>query len=242
MAAARNFRRQARTPCRNSAFLLALTLAFSISAPAVGQSTERTYDIPAQDLETALLAFSRISGIDIVYDPAVLQGARSEALRGRFAPPLAVATLLRGSGLGHRFTSASAVLILRGGELRPGNEPAFPSVASAGRTQLALGRLKVTAPQVVGRPHADYRPFGYVVRSTILRRLQDHPMTRKRRFQARLSVRIDAQGVVHPLRLESGAADAALDGEVLRALDGLQLPEGPPQAMPQPVWFEIVQR
>lgn len=228
-------------PGRFGAFLLALTLAFAASTVA-SRAAERTYDIPAQDLEKALLAFGRISGIDIVYEPAVLKGMRSEPLQGRFAPPLAIATLLHGSGLAHRFTSATAVLILRGGTHVAGEADPSTPLASGGRPQLALSRLKVTAARMIGQPQVDYRPFGHVVQQTIMRRLQDHPATHNRRFEARLSVRIDAHGVIRTLHLQSGAGNAALDGEVLRALDGMQLPAIPPPDMPQPVWFEIVQR
>ncbi|WP_429275390.1 TonB C-terminal domain-containing protein [Novosphingobium gossypii] len=229
-------------PARFGAFLLALALSFAASTVASGRAAERAYDIPAQDLEKALLAFGRISGIDIVYEPAILKGMRSEPLRGRFSPPFAVATLLHGSGLAHRFTSATAVLILRGGTHVPDEGEPSTRLVSGGRPQLALGRLKVTAARVIGQPQTDYRPFGHVVQNTIMRRLQDHPATHNRRFEARLSVRIDAHGVIRTLHLASGSGNAALDGEVLRALDGMQLPAVPPPAMPQPVWFEIVQR
>ena len=226
---------------RAGTILAIFALAVPSAATPPSQTDERAYDIAAQDLETALLAFSRVSGIDIVYDRAILKGERSEALRGRFAPPIAVATLLRHSALTHRFTSATAVLILRGGTQGQDGSPATPPPPT-GHAQLALNRLKVTTGRMIGQPSTDYRPFGQVVQSTIMRRLQDNSATQSKRFKARLAISIDAQGVIHPLRLESGSGDIALDGEVMRVLEGILLPEAPPEGMPQPIWFDVVQR
>lgn len=225
---------------RVGAIPAALALAHPLPA-AAAEPGERVYDIASQDLEAALLVFSRVSGIDIVYDRALLRGKRSDTLRGRFAPPVAVATLLRHSALTHRFTSATAVLILRSGPTAPADGPDAAD-APADRAQLALGRMRVTTGRMIGARPADYRPFGQLVQGTIMRRLQDNAATQARRFEARLAVYIDAQGVVRPLQLESGSGDAVLDAAILRVLDGLALPEAPPEGMPQPVWFEIVQR
>lgn len=235
--------RQMPRACRALLAAAALAALFAPAASAAtppGSTQERGYDLAAQDLEAALLAFGRTSGIDIVYDSAILRGLRSAPLKGRFAPPIAVATLLRGSPLVHRFTSATAVLIVRAGADRPsGSNPDIS--APLGRAQLTLNRLRVTAGLIIGKPPVDYRPFGQIVQGTIMRRLQDSPV-QARRFQARLAVRIDDQGMIRPLGMQAGSGDAQLDKELLRILNGLALPEVPPAGMPQPIWFEIVQR
>jgi hypothetical protein len=218
-----------------------LFTAFSpIMAANADPSGERDYNIPAQDLEVSLLAFSRMSGIDIVYDQALLRNHRSGPLKGVFAPPIAIAMLLHGSGLSHRFTSATAVLILRGGVTE--QIGAHTSAPTSGAPQLTLDRLRVTAARMIGKPPVDYQAFGQVVRTTIMRRLQDNPSTQQKRFQARVAVQIDAQGVIrHPI-MENGSGSSALDAEIIRILHYTTLPNPPPEGMPQPVWFEIVQR
>lgn len=234
--------RQARLVCR--ALLAGAALAAmpspAAAAPSTGSAPEREYNLAAQDLEAALLAFGRTSGIDIVYDSSILRGLRSAPLNGRFTPPIAVATLLRGSPLVHRFTSGTAVLILRAGA-DPSSGSANEGDASLGRAQLTLNRLRVTTGRMIGKPAVDYRPFGQMVQSTIMRRLQDSPV-QTRRFQVRLAVRIDDHGVMRPLGTQAGSGDALLDKHLLQILTGLALPEAPPEGMPQPVWFEIVQR
>ncbi|HEX7853768.1 MAG TPA: TonB C-terminal domain-containing protein [Sphingobium sp.] len=228
--------------CRPVAVLALLAIAPTAPAMAADPSpyAERHYDIAAQDLETALLAFSRVSGVDIVYDRAVLRGQRSALLRGSFAPPIAVATLLRESGLAHRFTSATAVLIQRPGSTeRMGGHDAQ---ARSGIQQLVLDRLRISTGRMIGKPRTDYRAFGEVVQSTIMRHLQDNPPVQARRFQARLAVQIDPQGVIRQLHVESGSGNPMLDEELTGLLNGMALPRTPPEGMPQPVWFEIVQR
>lgn len=214
------------------------------SSPVRAESAERSYDIPAQDLEMALLAFSRQSGIDIVYDRPVLEGLRSTPLAGEFSAPVAIATLLRDSHLSHRFTSATAVLILRAGQgSTDGGTMRGRESERHTAPQLLLDRLRVTAaPVIIGARRTDYRPFGQIVQSAITRQLQNAPRTQGRRFQTRLAVRIDTHGIIRHLSVEQTTGDAALDGEIVRLLQDAPMPAIPPEGMPQPIWFEIVAR
>lgn len=216
--------------------------ALPARADTSGVLEGQRYDIAAQDLETALLTFSRESGIDIVYDRVVLQGRRSAALAGTFAPPVALATLLSASGLAHRFTSATAVLILQRGGMRAADAPGREGGGSAGAPQITLDRLRVTATPRIGMTRTDYRPFGQIVQRAIMRQLQAAPQTQTRRFQTRLAVRLDPQGVIRQLIVERSTGHVALDREIVLLLEGATMPESPPVGMPQPIWFEIVAR
>lgn len=220
--------------------LLAAVPVMSVVTAAASPYAERQYDIATQDLEAALLAFSRMSGVDIVYDRAILRGHRSAPLKGSFAPPIAVATLLEGSGLAHRFTSATAVLILRAGTA--GRIGGRDAASGSALQPLVLDRLHISTGRMIGKPRTDYRSFGEVVQSTIMRRLQDNPPVQARRFLVKLAVQIDPQGVIRDLHVESSSGDAVLNGELIGLLNGMALPRTPPEGMPQPVWFEIVQR
>lgn len=201
----------------------------------------RDYDIPAQDLETALLALGRQSGIDILYERDVLAGLRSASIRGDLTPQAAVARMLAGAPLTHRFTSATAVLILpaRG----TGSTTAVGNAAAATAPRLVLDRLEVKAERVIGQPPSpDYRPFGQLVRSTIAQRLQDDPRTRGRAFNIRLAVAMDPHGIIRaPLVRRSSGTDR-LDRSIVSVVAGTPLPEPPPVGMPQPIWLEIVAR
>lgn len=70
-------------------------------APAYAQQVY-SFDIPAQDLGSALRAFARTSGLQVIYDGKALAGKRSAGYRQRGAPEVALKTLLRGTGLSYR--------------------------------------------------------------------------------------------------------------------------------------------
>lgn len=83
--------------------------------PALGQEppmlaqAATAYDIPAQDLNTALLTFADRAGLQIFYDVTRVQGLRSAPLVGSFTPQQALAQLLSGTGITFRFTGPNAV-------------------------------------------------------------------------------------------------------------------------------------
>lgn len=88
-----------------SAFLMAAvaTGPLLIAAPAQAQaSAERQFDIPAQPLSDALVLFAAQSGYQVATDGAVIQGARTNGVRGTFVPASALSQLLSGTGFTFR--------------------------------------------------------------------------------------------------------------------------------------------
>jgi iron complex outermembrane recepter protein len=106
-------------------FLLAATSGIALSAgivalahPAAAQDSPvspelaqsvTTYDIPAQDLNAALLAFASRAGLQIFYDVQRVRGLRSAPLVGGFTPQQALTQLLTGTGIAYRFTGTNTV-------------------------------------------------------------------------------------------------------------------------------------
>ena len=92
--------------------VLALSLACAGIAPVLAvtaqaqTSATRRYDIPAQPLVTALDAYSRRSGVDLVIGRALPANQSAPALQGDFDDTQALARLLAGSGLRARFIDA----------------------------------------------------------------------------------------------------------------------------------------
>ncbi|MDB5712523.1 MAG: TonB-dependent receptor [Sphingomonas bacterium] len=90
--------------------LLASTAA-ALCAPAcvqAQQSETRDYDLPAQDLGTALRELATQSGCHLIVATELVDGLRAPALKGRFSFDAALGQLLHGSGLmvakvGHTF-------------------------------------------------------------------------------------------------------------------------------------------
>jgi len=88
----------------------ALSLGVVAAAPALAQaSATRSFDIPAQSLEAALLTYMRQSGVQVGYEPGDVAGRSSSPVAGSFGAGEALSTLLGGTGLTYRSTGGSSV-------------------------------------------------------------------------------------------------------------------------------------
>ncbi|WP_256586862.1 MULTISPECIES: TonB-dependent siderophore receptor [Pseudomonas] len=108
----------------------ALALAVSLPVAGYAQAQEIEIDIPAQPLGTALQAFGNQANLQVLYNPADVQGKRSNAVKGKLVPTQAIAILLKGSGIHFN---------LEGNAL---------SVTAGGIDTLELGATSVTANQL----------------------------------------------------------------------------------------------
>lgn len=79
------------------------------STPATASELAIAFDIPAQDLNAALLTFTNRAGLQVFYDVTLVKGLRSAQLKGTFTPAQGLAQLLAGSGITYRFTGANTV-------------------------------------------------------------------------------------------------------------------------------------
>ncbi|HEY0594950.1 TonB-dependent receptor [Sphingopyxis sp.] len=95
-------------------------LACLAPAPAVAEEAARAFDIPAQDLGSALRQFGKVTGRQIIFSEELVRGHRSVAVRGRHEADEALRRLLAGSGLRIGKTSGGMyVLEGRGGAAAP---------------------------------------------------------------------------------------------------------------------------
>ncbi|HEX5776249.1 MAG TPA: TonB-dependent receptor [Caulobacteraceae bacterium] len=90
-----------RTRGRLNSALLAGASAIAIvsAAPAAAQDATRSFDIPAQSLSSALLAYSRQSDTPVIASMDLLKGKTAPEVRGDLPQQLALTMLLEGSGL-----------------------------------------------------------------------------------------------------------------------------------------------
>lgn len=113
----------------------ALPLATGLPQAALAQAAgEQVYEIPAQSLESALLAWMRQSGMQVGYEPGDVAGRTSAAVSGERGSGEALAALLAGSGLGYQSTGAGSVRLTRA----PQGES-----ATAARGATVLGPVRV---------------------------------------------------------------------------------------------------
>lgn len=105
--------------CRSLSMALLLGLpALAIGASPVSnvqtkqQQLPLHFQIPAQPLASALIAFSQQSGWQVSAESALLTGLSGSSVDGSMSPEKALARLLRGSGLQWEVTSADSASIL----------------------------------------------------------------------------------------------------------------------------------
>ena len=124
-----------------------------VATPAAAQSAQSaprqfTFDVPAQGLGDALLAFSRRTGLQLASSPALLKGARSQRLRGRMTAEDALARLTAGSDLDGRIVGGTVTVVRRMSYATAGAN--IPAVALGGaEAQIA------TAPVSLADQSAD---------------------------------------------------------------------------------------
>ncbi|HET6538186.1 MAG TPA: TonB-dependent receptor [Sphingopyxis sp.] len=82
---------------------LAIGAVVAVSAPVQVEAREvQSYDIPSQDLGSALRKFAKSSRLQVIFDGDTTRGKRNEALKSQASPEAALRELLRGTGLTYR--------------------------------------------------------------------------------------------------------------------------------------------
>ena len=99
-----------------TAGLLLLTLSAGLLNPLAARAQTPVmagpvleFNIPAQSLNSALLDFAERAGLELVYDFALVEGRRNQALNGTYTASEGLARLLADSGINYQFNSASSV-------------------------------------------------------------------------------------------------------------------------------------
>ncbi|MGA4633432.1 TonB-dependent hemoglobin/transferrin/lactoferrin family receptor [Pseudomonas solani] len=85
------------------------------SAPATTQAQQAlvAFDIPVQPLSSAVLAFAEQSGVQVIFDAALLEGLQGNAVRGRLEIREGLQALLRGHPVSYSFSSPRQVSLTR---------------------------------------------------------------------------------------------------------------------------------
>ena len=85
----------------------------------LAQAQERSFNIPAQSLTSALTAFGDQAGMQVTVDTAILAGRTSQPVFGSMVPEEALRRLLLGSGITWRFSDPTTLVLSRA-EALPG--------------------------------------------------------------------------------------------------------------------------
>lgn len=121
-----------------AALLATSALSGLSAAPQAAAQTEATrrFDIPAQALGEAILAYGRQSGVQVTAGAELIAGRRSRAVSGELSASEALGRLLEGTGLTYRFVGAGAVTL----EAAP----------QAGSGAIQLGAIRVEGAGMTG--------------------------------------------------------------------------------------------
>ena len=170
-------------------------------------------NLPAQDLEHALQAYSRATGMAVLVDRELTQGRRSIAVRGSFTAQEALAMLLTGSGLMARYARRDAFTL----KLPDVSQPP-PARGTAARNAARINNSYATALQ-------------QAIEASLCR----SPLTRPGSFRALVQVWVNPAGVIEHSRLVSSTGDEQRDEALVRSLGAARVERPAPSSLRQPV-------
>ncbi|TFY85623.1 TonB-dependent outer membrane receptor [Pseudomonas kairouanensis] len=183
------------------------------SRGAQAESTLLSLNLPAQDLEHALQAYSRATGMAVLVDRELTRGRRSVGVRGRFTAQEALAMLLTGSGLMARYARGDAFTL----QLPEVSQPPVTRGAAA-RNAARINNSYATALQ-------------QAIEASLCRT----PLTRPGSFRALVQVWVNRDGWVEHSRLVSPTGDEQRDEALVRSLATTRVERPAPSSLRQPV-------
>lgn len=198
---------------RRVACALVLLLLLAGGRPAQAESPLLSLNLPAQDLEHALQAYSRATGMAVLVDRELTRGRRSIGVRGRFTAQEALAMLLTGSGLMARYARSDA-FTLQAPQVSPPTTPRGAAARSAARIN---------------------NSYASALQQAIETSLCRSPLTRPGSFRALVQVWVNPDGVIEHSRLVSSSGDEQRDEALVRSLSAARVERPAPSSLRQPV-------
>ncbi|RTL63026.1 MAG: hypothetical protein EKK41_24240 [Hyphomicrobiales bacterium] len=200
--------------------MLALMVASTTSAAAQTFASRDTlrFDLQPQPLAAALNAYSATTGLEILYDSAVVGQRRSSAVQGGFSPAEGLRKLLAGTGLTAVAIAKDAVTIQEPPVARPPVDPDLLPERSAHRSY--YGAMQLALEQAFCRD-AELQPGDY---------------------RAVMTFKIAGDGRINGARLLGTTGSPDRDEKILHALEGLSLESPAPADLAQPIMMVILPR
>lgn len=198
---------------RRAVCALVLLLLLAGGSVARAQSAPLLLNLPAQDLEHALQAYSRATGMAVLVDRELTRGRRSFGVHGRFTAQEALAMLLTGSGLMARYARSDAFTL----QLPEVSQPP-PARGAAARSAARINNSYATALQ-------------QAIETTLCR----SPLTRPGSFRALVQVWVNRDGRIEHSRLVSSTGDEQRDEALVRGLGAARVERPAPSSLRQPL-------
>ena len=198
---------------RRGVCALVLLLLLAGGRAAQAESPRLSLDLPAQDLEHALQAYSRATGMAVLVDRELTRGRRSISVRGRFTAQEALAILLTGSGLMARYARSDAFTLQ------------LPDVSSP---PVARGEAARRAARINSS-------YAAALQRAIEVSLCRSSLTRPGSFRALVQVWVNPQGGIEHSRLVSSTGDEQRDEALVRSLGTARVERPAPSSLRQPL-------
>jgi hypothetical protein len=215
--------------------LVALVLS---AAAAVGQASgapvsATEFDIPAQLLVDALQAYSRRSGVQVMYESSAAANLRSVPVKGIFTPDVALQKLLGESGLEFKHSRSNAVTIARAA---PSGDRPWDDASPV--SDLTLGTLRIRSSASAADDDS-VSQYISTIRTDIQKALQRASKGHSGAYRVGLLLWIDESRTVQRAEMFGADRNPQRDAAIAAALQGLVLGQKQPANLPQPVRFML---
>jgi hypothetical protein len=189
-------------------------------AEAAAHATLR-FDLPAQPLDVALVAFGEVTGYSVLVSSELAAGRTASPVRGDYTPAEALQRLLAGTQLGARFSGSNAFTLLA-----LADAPVAPAPMTAGAGP--------AAPPLQG--------YAAVLQRSLTRALcRLHPDAFGR-YRLAFQLWLDERGKVRAVHVLEPSGVAQRDRAVLQRLRSLLMDGAPPVGLPQPLTILLTPR
>ena len=195
--------------------------AASASGNDAGTQAIVRFDLPAQPLDAALVAFGEVTGYSVLVSSQLAAGRVAAPVRGDYTPAEALQRLLVGTQLGARFSGSNAftLLALADAPVAPAPMPAEAAPA-APPLQGYAAILQRSLTRALCRLHPD--AFG--------------------RYRLAFQLWLDERGKVRAVHVLEPSGVAQRDRAVLQRLRSLLMDGAPPAGLPQPLTILLTPR
>jgi hypothetical protein len=185
----------------------------------LGSADQLSFTIPAQPLEDALLAYAKVTGVEVFVDHALAAGQRSKPIEGVYHLEAALLLMLEGTGLELRQVAPRAYTLVAISSREPSPDRAPGWLADRTRSR-----------------------FFTAVQTTVKQILCTQPEIAPGQYRAALAIWTDSIGRVVEARLLGATADTPSVRRLLDSMKGASVGQPPPAGLEQPVTFVILPR
>ncbi len=193
-----------------------------------------TFDLPSGLLSDELIAFSRQTGLQIIFTSDLTSQLKGAPLRGRYTAIEALMILLTGTHLRPHVTGD--LITLTPMETAPSSTVQSSHPAEANTVE--LDTLHVNDNQEISLGYEDYRLYAIHILGQVRATLNNDTLLKDNNYSVRLWLWIEPDGHIKRSQLFTPSGNTRIDNEIDNRLQSAVLLP-PPSGLPQPVRLKI---